>query len=84
DAESVGVAAMYLGAGRATKDDQINHGVGITLKKKVGDKVEKGEALVVLHSDEEDVQNSINKINEAYTVSKQATEKPQLIYKVIN
>ncbi len=84
DAESVGVAAMYLGAGRATKDDQINHGVGITLKKKVGDKVEKGEALVVLHSDEEDVQNSIDKINEAYTVSKQATEKPQLIYKVIN
>ncbi|WP_273833186.1 pyrimidine-nucleoside phosphorylase [Guptibacillus sedimenti] len=84
DAESVGVAAMYLGAGRATKDDQINHGVGITLKKKVGDKVDKGEALVVLHSDEEDVQNSINKINEAYTVSKQATEKPQLIYKVIN
>ncbi len=84
DAESVGVAAMYLGAGRATKDDQINHGVGITLKKKVGDKVEKGEALVVLHSDEEDVQNSINKINEAYTVSKQPTEKPQLIYKVIN
>ena len=84
DAESIGVAAMYLGAGRATKDDQINHGVGITLKKKVGDKVEKGEALVVLHSDEEDVQNSINKINEAYTLSKQATEKPQLIYKVIN
>ncbi|WP_371018611.1 pyrimidine-nucleoside phosphorylase [Pseudalkalibacillus sp. JSM 102089] len=84
DAESVGVAAMYLGAGRATKDDQINHGVGITLKKKVGDKVEKGEALVVLHSDEEDVQNSIDKINEAYTLSKQAAEKPQLIYKVIN
>ena len=84
DAESIGVAAMYLGAGRATKDDQINHGVGITLKKKVGDKVEKGEVLVVLHSDEEDVQNSINKINEAYTLSKQATEKPQLIYKVIN
>ncbi|WLR60355.1 pyrimidine-nucleoside phosphorylase [Guptibacillus hwajinpoensis] len=84
DAESVGVAAMYLGAGRATKDDQINHGVGITLKKKVGDKVEKGEALVVLHSDEEDVQNSIDKINEAYTLSKQSAEKPQLIYKVIN
>ncbi|MDO6655302.1 pyrimidine-nucleoside phosphorylase [Anaerobacillus sp. 1_MG-2023] len=84
DAESVGVAAMYLGAGRATKDDQINHGVGITLKKKVGDKVEKGEAIVVLHSDEEDVQNSIDKINEAYTLSKQAAEKPQLIYKVIN
>lgn len=35
DAESIGIAAMYLGAGRATKDDEINHGVGITLKKKL-------------------------------------------------
>ena len=84
DAESVGVAAMYLGAGRATKDDLINHGVGITLKKKVGDKVEKGEALVVLHSDSEDAEDSVKKINEAYTLSKDAIEKPQLIYKVIN
>ncbi|MCA0170980.1 pyrimidine-nucleoside phosphorylase [Bacillus sp. RAR_GA_16] len=84
DAESVGVAAMYLGAGRATKDDLINHGVGITLKKKVGDKVEKGEALVVLHSDNENAEDSIKKINEAYTLSKDPTEKPQLIYKVIN
>ncbi len=84
DAESVGVAAMYLGAGRATKDDQINHGVGITLKKKVGDKVRKGEALVVLHSDQEQPSDSVNKIHEAYSLSEQAPNKPQLIYKVIN
>lgn len=84
DAESIGVAAMYLGAGRATKDDQINHGVGITLKKKVGDQVTKGETLVVLHSDEEEPTNSIDKINEAYTLSEQARDKHQLIYKVIN
>ncbi|MDP4552701.1 pyrimidine-nucleoside phosphorylase [Alkalihalobacillus macyae] len=84
DAESIGVAAMYLGAGRATKDDQINHGVGITLKKKVGDQVTKGEVLVVLHSDDEEPTNSIEKINEAYSLSKEVREKHQLIYKVIN
>ncbi|WP_347549776.1 pyrimidine-nucleoside phosphorylase [Pseudalkalibacillus hwajinpoensis] len=84
DAESIGVAAMYLGAGRATKDDQINYGVGITLKKKVGDEVKKGEALVVLHSDEETPDNSIEKINVAYVLSDQVAEKHQLIYKVIN
>lgn len=84
DAESVGVAAMYLGAGRATKDDQINHGVGITLNKKVGDPVKKGEALVTLHSDDENPQDSVKKINEAYTLSEESPGKHKLIYDVIN
>ncbi|MGP4076950.1 pyrimidine-nucleoside phosphorylase [Halobacillus sp. K22] len=83
DAESIGIAAMYLGAGRATKDDQINHGVGITLNKKIGDPVEEGESLVVLHSDEEDPQSSITKVLDAYSIAETAVEKPTLIYTVI-
>ncbi|MFC7320763.1 pyrimidine-nucleoside phosphorylase [Halobacillus campisalis] len=83
DAESIGVAAMYLGAGRATKDDEINHGVGITLQKKIGDEVKAGEALVILHSDEENAQASINKVKEAYNISKEKVESPTLIHKVI-
>ncbi|UOR12398.1 pyrimidine-nucleoside phosphorylase [Halobacillus amylolyticus] len=83
DAESIGVAAMYLGAGRATKDDQINHGVGITLKKKIGDEVKAGEALVVLHSDEEHPDTSIEKVKQAYTISSNKVDAPTLIHKVI-
>ncbi len=83
DAESIGVAAMYLGAGRATKEDQINHGVGITLKKKIGDKVSASEPLVVLHSDEQMPDASIQKVKEAYTISEEEVLAPELIHKVI-
>ena len=36
DAEEVGIAAMLLGAGRATVDSQIDPGAGIVLHRKVG------------------------------------------------
>ncbi|WP_082053780.1 pyrimidine-nucleoside phosphorylase [Gordoniibacillus kamchatkensis] len=49
DAEKVGLAAMLLGAGRLTKEDAIDYAVGVTLRKKVGDRVELGETLAVLH-----------------------------------
>ncbi len=48
-ADEIGVAAMILGAGRATKEDDIDLSVGIMLNKKVGDRVEKGESLVTPH-----------------------------------
>ena len=41
---------MLLGAGRATKDSEIDLSVGIVLHKKVGDYVEKGEPLVTIHT----------------------------------
>jgi pyrimidine-nucleoside phosphorylase len=83
DAASVGIAAMHLGAGRATKEDQIDFGVGISLQKKIGDYVEKGEPLVILHSQEKNPEASIAKIKEAYSVTEEKPEKPTLIYKVI-
>ncbi|MRH42334.1 pyrimidine-nucleoside phosphorylase [Aquibacillus halophilus] len=83
DAESIGVAAMYLGAGRSTKDDQINHGVGITLKKKIGDQVKNGETLVILHSDQESTSDSTQKVLDAYKIESTNKGENKLIYKVI-
>ncbi|SDJ66314.1 pyrimidine-nucleoside phosphorylase [Sediminibacillus albus] len=83
DAESIGVAAMYLGAGRATKDDKINHAVGITLNKKIGDSVKAGEPLAILHSEQSEPNDSIKKVKEAYRVSSEQAPKKQLIYEVI-
>jgi pyrimidine-nucleoside phosphorylase len=50
DAEAVGRAAMVMGAGRAALDDVIDHAAGLVLAAKVGDRVEPGGLLVVLHA----------------------------------
>lgn len=50
DAKALGIISMKLGGGRLTKDDVIDHSVGIVLNKKIGDFVEKGEKIATLYS----------------------------------
>ncbi|MBX4262981.1 pyrimidine-nucleoside phosphorylase, partial [Clostridium estertheticum] len=56
-ADEIGIAAMLLGAGRATKEDKIDLAVGLMLRKKVGDKVEKGEPILTIYSNRENVED---------------------------
>ncbi|KXZ13101.1 pyrimidine-nucleoside phosphorylase [Bacillus nakamurai] len=81
-ADEIGVAAMLLGAGRATKEDDIDLAVGIMLRKKVGDKVEKGEALVTLYANRENVDEVIAKIYDNIRIAEKA-EAPKLIHTLI-
>ncbi len=53
DAETCGLAAMELGAGRESKDDQIDYGAGIVLLANKGSKVEAGEPIARLYAREE-------------------------------
>jgi pyrimidine-nucleoside phosphorylase len=52
-AVQVGNAALRLGAGRRTKDDEVDHAVGIVLRKKRGDSVAAGEAVAEVHAQDE-------------------------------
>ncbi len=54
DTQQCGVAAMILGAGRATKEDHIDHSSGILLELKPGDFVEKGQLLATLYTNHAD------------------------------
>ncbi|MEB7723087.1 pyrimidine-nucleoside phosphorylase [Staphylococcus equorum] len=81
-ANEMGVASMMLGAGRQTKDDDIDLSVGIVLHKKVGDRVDEGEPLLTIHSNRENVDDVIEKLNQSITVSEQGAE-PTLIHKII-
>ncbi|MBC2119630.1 pyrimidine-nucleoside phosphorylase [Listeria marthii] len=81
-ADEIGIAAMILGAGRATKEDEINLAVGLMLRKKVGDAVKEGESLVTIFADQEDVENVKAKIYENIKISEQATA-PTLVHKII-
>ena len=40
---------MILGAGRETKEDELDLSAGIVLEKKVGDYVNEGDILAYMH-----------------------------------
>jgi thymidine phosphorylase len=52
DALAVGVAAWRLGAGRARKDDPVQAAAGVEMHAKPGERVERGQPLLTLHTDE--------------------------------
>lgn len=78
-AENLGLAAMMLGAGRATKESVIDLAVGIVLHKKVGDYVEAGESLATIHSNREDTAEVADKIREAIVLQDTIVIPPSLI-----
>jgi pyrimidine-nucleoside phosphorylase len=49
----IGLAALHLGAGRRTKDDPVDHAVGVICRKKRGDAVQEGEPLAEIHAADE-------------------------------
>lgn len=83
DALSIGLAAMKLGAGRATKDDMIDMAVGVVLDKKVGDSVGEGDVLAYIHANRVDNEEAISYIQKAYCICKDPVCPPTLIYDVI-
>ncbi|WP_017184974.1 pyrimidine-nucleoside phosphorylase [Alkalibacillus haloalkaliphilus] len=83
-ADEIGNAAMLLGAGRQTKDSQIDLAVGVVLNKKVGDYVEEGESLLTIHSNQEDVDSIKKKLYENITLTTDSVQPPQLIKTIIS
>ena len=83
DAESIGITAMLLGAGRKKKDDRIDFSAGVTMVKKVGDKVNVGDVLCILHSNIQDQQEASQISKMAYSFSDQKPKPSMYIYKVI-
>ncbi|GEK90507.1 pyrimidine-nucleoside phosphorylase [Alkalibacterium kapii] len=81
-ADQIGISAMMLGAGRETKESQLDLAAGLYIHKKIGDKVEKGEALVTLYSNKEITQDVVDKIINNIKISDEATT-PTLIHQIV-
>lgn len=81
-ANEIGIAAMLLGAGRKTKEEDVDHAVGLMLHKKVGDKVEAGEALLTIYANQEDVENVKDLLYKNIKIGKEGSEPP-LIHDII-
>ena len=83
-AEEVGKAAMIIGAGRATKEDEVDHAVGLKILKKVGDKIEKGEKIAeIYYNDVKNVEDSKNMILDAYVLQDEKVLEPKAILEII-
>jgi len=81
-ANELGIAAMMLGAGRKTKEEDIDHAVGIKLHKKVGEAVSEGESLLTIYSNTEAIDEVIALIEANIEIGDEGAEPP-LIHDVI-
>ncbi|MEW9674662.1 pyrimidine-nucleoside phosphorylase [Lentibacillus sp. L22] len=82
-ADDIGTAAMMLGAGRATKESDIDLAVGLVLHKKVGDSVKAGETLVTIHANQEQLDEVKEKLYTSITIAEHPAKAPSLIYDMI-
>ncbi|AFU14800.1 Pyrimidine-nucleoside phosphorylase [Bacillus cereus Rock1-3] len=82
-ADEIGTAAMLLGAGRATKESEIDLAVGLMLRKKVGDSVKKGDSLVTIYANRENVEDVKAKIYENMKISKEHVDAPTLVHGIV-
>ena len=83
DALAVGEAAMILGAGRKTKDDVIDHAVGIVLNKKVGDKVVNGDVIATIYTNGSNTEEAIEILLNAYEMTNVEVTEEKIILSVI-
>ena len=83
DAESIGISAMLLGAGRRTKEDRIDFSAGISMKKKVGDKSNPGDILCVLHTNLQNTGEAERIALAAYNIGNSRVKVNKYIYGII-
>ncbi len=83
DALAVGEAAMILGAGRKTKDDVIDHTVGIVLNKKVGDKLVKGDLIATIYTNGTDTDKALDILLNAYEMTNEEVEEEKIILAIV-
>ena len=84
DCEGYGESALLLGAGRNKIDDEIDYAAGIILNKKTGDKIEKGEVIATLYTNNENsLSEATERLSRVTIISDERLPKGKLILKVI-
>jgi pyrimidine-nucleoside phosphorylase len=80
----IGTAALELGAGRRTKDDEIDHAVGIVCVRKRGDSVAAGDVLAEVHArDEASAARAAEEVASAYALADEPPAPRPLLLDVL-
>lgn len=82
--DEIGMTSLLLGGGRLTKESTIDLSVGIELKKKLGDKVAKGDELAILYAnDPKKLAEAKQRFLEAYVIGKDKPMQNKYVYSII-
>jgi len=85
DSFRIGMAAIDTGAGRRKKEDAIDYGSGFVFHSKVGDRIEKGQSLVTVHTDRPDrLPSVLERLGEAIRIGPRPAAPPNLIRYVVD
>lgn len=80
----LGLDSMRLGAGRETKDDIIDMTAGILLNKKLGDKVSKGDVLMILFTERANMQEMVSSVMNNFEIEDEQVEISPVVEEVIS
>ncbi len=85
DAELIGQASSMVGAGRNTKEGEIDPAVGVILEVKVGQKIDPGSILCrIYHTSEEHLEEAAELVEDAFKISQQPVDERDLILEVVS
>ncbi|MBV9222673.1 MAG: thymidine phosphorylase [Acidobacteriaceae bacterium] len=85
DAELIGQASSMVGAGRSTKEDEIDPAVGVILEVKVGQKIDSGSILCrIYYTDEGHLEEAAELVEDAFKISQQPVDERDLILEVVS
>jgi pyrimidine-nucleoside phosphorylase len=77
DALAVGLAALELGAGRARKEDKVDHAAGLVIEAAVGARVRKGDPIAIVHARSEELARKVMpRLQQAWRVSPNEVKRP--------
>lgn len=83
-AQEIGMSALLLGAGRATKEDIIDPGAGIVMRRRVGDPINEGAILADFYvNNDQQLDEAVRRFYDAITIEERQPEKRPLVYGVV-
>ncbi len=85
DTRRIGLCAVMLGAGREKLDSPIDRGAGLLVKKKVGDIVDRGDALAVIYANNlKKAREASGEIREAYHMGQTKTRRLKKVLAIVD
>lgn len=85
DSFSVGMAAIDTGAGRRKKEEAVAFGSGFVFHARVGDRIEKGQSLVTIHSDRPArTPEVLERLSQAIRIGSEPVAKPRMVLHLVD